>query len=339
MTNPRRNVANTLNEITHTDPFRLTDVLQMFQRVCGRHGTDDVEAQFGVGLPSTTPPIAAVQDRVARPWFFSRVLLFFGLAFLVVLVTYRATGNPNLVPALVFTGSFAGPLAVAVFFFECNLPANISLYAVLRMFIWGGILGIVLSLVLFRIDEALPTRWLGASIAALIEEPGKLLAVVLLASRSKYPWTLNGLCLGAAVGAGFAAFESAGYALTFFLDALLTTKDSSQASTVLLDVMLTRGLYSPFTHVVWTAITAGALWRVVHDSPLKTSSLADWRFASPFIAAVLLHFTWNSPLLWSLPYSAKPILLGLIGWTIAFGLLFRGFREVREAAASTRPEA
>jgi protease PrsW len=339
MTKQTRSVASMLNEITHTDRFQFADILKMFQRVFVRHTADDVEAQFGVGLPSTTPPIGAVRDRVAQPWFFSRVLLFFGLAFVAVLITYRATGVINLVPALVFTGSFAAPIAVAIFFFECNLPANVSLFAMLRMFFWGGILGMVLALILFKIDEFLPTQWLGASVAALIEEPAKLAAVVLLASRRKYPWTLNGLCLGAAVGAGFAAFESAGYALNNFLQTLGASRGLAQANAAMQDSLLLRGIVSPFGHVVWTAIIAGALWRVVHDGPLRTSSLADWRFVSPLIAAVLLHFTWNSPLLWSLPYSAKPVLLGAIAWTIAFGLLFTGFREVRETAAGARHDA
>ena len=339
MTKPQRSVASMLNEVTHTDRFQFADVLQMFQQVFTRHTADDVEEQFGVGLPSTTPSIGSVRDRVAHPWFFSRVLMFLGLAFLAVLIAYRVTGNLLLVPALVFTGSFAAPIAVAIFFLECNLPANISLYAVLRLFIWGGILGILLSLVLFRIEDALPTQWLGASVAALIEEPAKLAAVVLLASRRKYPWTLNGLCFGAAVGAGFAAFESAGYALGAFLDALTEAHSLPLANTALQHNLVLRGVLSPFAHVVWTAITAGALWRVVHNSPLRPASLADWRFASPFIAAVLLHFTWNSPLLWSLPYSVKPIFLGAIAWTIAFGLLFVGFREVREVAGAARPKA
>lgn len=339
MTKQWRSAVGKLNEITHTDPFRLTDVLQMFSRVLLWHDTNDVEAQFGVGLPATTPQIGTVNDRVARPWFFTRVLLFIGLAFAAVLVTYRATGNTNLVPALIFTGSFAAPIAVAVFFFECNLPANVSLYAVLRMFTWGGILGLVLTLFLSSIEELLPTHWLGASVAALIEEPAKLAAVALLASRRKYPWTLNGLCLGAAVGAGFAAFESAGYALNGFLAPLFSTHDIAHANAELQRSLLLRGLLSPFGHVVWTAITAGALWRVVHDGPLRTESLADWRFASPFIAAVLLHFTWNSEFLLDLPLFAKFIALGAIAWTIAFGLLFTGFREIREAASGDRQDA
>lgn len=338
MTKQPRSPVGTLNEITHTDPFRLTDVLQMFGRVFVRHDSDDVEAQFGVGLPATTPPLGSVHDRVARPWFFARVLLFLGLAFVAVLIAYRATGNTNLVPALIFTGSFAAPIAVAIFFFECNLPANVSLYAVLRMFVWGGLLGIVLTLVLSIIEGIVPTRWLGASVAALTEEPAKLMAVVLLASRRKYPWTLNGLCLGAAVGAGFAAFESAGYALNGFIATLDAGRGLAQANAAMQHSLLLRGILSPFGHVVWTAITAGALWRVVHDGPLRTSSLADWRFVSPLIAVVLLHFTWNSDLLWDLPFYAKYVVLGAIAWTIAFGLLFTGFREVRETAAGARQD-
>jgi len=334
-----RSAVDKLNEVTHTDPFRLTDLLQMFSRVFYRHDTDDVELQFGVGLPGTTPQIGSVHDRVARPWFFTRVLLFLGLAFVAVLVTYRLTGNTNLVPALIFTGSFAAPIAVAIFFFECNLPANVSMYAVIRFFTWGGILGLVLTLFLSIIEGLLPTRWLGASVAALTEEPAKLAAVVLLASRSKYPWTLNGLCLGAAVGAGFAAFESAGYALNEFIGPLVSNNDIARANVDLQRSLITRGVLSPFGHVVWTAITAGALWRVVHAKPLRAESFADWRFASPFIAALLLHFTWNSAILWDLPFFAKFIALGAIAWTIAFGLIFTGFREVREAASGARQDA
>ena len=45
----------------------------------------------------------------------------------------------------------------------------------------------------------------------LFEEPAKLAAVILLARGIKFPWVVNGLVLGAAVGAGFAIFETAGY--------------------------------------------------------------------------------------------------------------------------------
>lgn len=116
MSTPPRSLARMLNELTHTDRFQFVDVLRMLQQVFVSHDTDDVESQFGVGLPSTTPAIGDVRARVAQPWFFARVLAFLGLAFVAVLVAYQATDNPLLVPALVFTGSFATPIAVAIFF-------------------------------------------------------------------------------------------------------------------------------------------------------------------------------------------------------------------------------
>lgn len=326
------NVAGRLAKATNTDPFRLADISHMFAGVFKAHSGDELEEHFGVGLPTTTPKISEVRDRVPQPWFFTRALLFLGLGFTALYFAYREFSNPNLIPALIFTGSFAAPLATALFFFECNLPANISLYAVLRMFTWGGILGLILTHFVHAIEAFLPVGWLGASIAALTEEPAKLAAVVLLTSRSRYPWTLNGMCLGAAVGAGFAAFESAGYALTAFHEGLLGAGSLDAASRDMTSSLLMRGVLSPFGHVIWTAITAGALWRVIHAAPLTTVSLADWRFVSPFIAAVLLHFTWNTAILVSLPFLGKFLILGLIAWIIGFGLLFTGFREVREAS-------
>lgn len=326
------NVAGRLTKATNTDPVRLADISRMFASVFKAHSSDELEEHFGVGLPTTTPEIAQVRDRVPQPWFFTRALLFLGLGFAALYFAYREFSNPNLIPALIFTGSFAAPLATALFFFECNLPANISLYAVLRMFTWGGILGLILTHFMHLVETFLPVGWLGASIAALTEEPAKLAAVVLLTSRARYPWTLNGMCLGAAVGAGFAAFESAGYALSAFHQGLLGAGSLDAASDGMTSNLLMRGVLSPFGHVIWTAITAGALWRVIHAAPLSTVSLADWRFVSPFIAAVLLHFTWNTALLVSLPFMGKFLILGLIAWTIGFGLLFTGFREVREAS-------
>ena len=46
----------------------------------------------------------------------------------------------------------------------------------------------------------------------VLEETGKALALLVVVGSLRYRWQLNGLLFGAAVGAGFAGFESAGYA-------------------------------------------------------------------------------------------------------------------------------
>ena len=89
----------------------------------------------------------------------------------------------------------------------------------MRLVLFGGILSIFIALVLFANTETLSNAF-GASAAGIIEEPAKLGALLILMRGGrikKYPYILNGLLLGAAVGCGFAAFESAGYALNIGL--------------------------------------------------------------------------------------------------------------------------
>lgn len=310
-------VAGRIAKATDTETVKYSEVRSLFSEIFRRHTADEAEAHFGVGLARTTPALEEIKETRPRPWFFGRILVFMGVAFITLTIAWEQFENINTIPGLIITGSFAAPLAMAVFFFECNQLQNISLYLVLKLFVWGGILGIVLSLVLFEVDW--PTALFGASAAALIEEPGKLAAVILLAHRSRYPWTLNGLCFGAAVGAGFAAFESAGYALSI---ALTLGTDAMHEN------LFVRGFLSPFAHVVWTAIAAAALWRVSRGGPLTMGSFLNWRFLSPFLLVVALHFIWNSTFLDGIPFFGKYLLLGAVAWMVAFGFLFGGFREV-----------
>jgi RsiW-degrading membrane proteinase PrsW (M82 family) len=310
-------VAGRIAKATRTEKVEYAEVRSLFSEIFRRHDADEAEAHFGVGLARTTPSLEEIKGHRPRPWFFGRLLLFLGVAFVALSIAWEHFENINVLPGLIITGSFAAPLAMAVFFFECNQPQNISLYVVLKLFVWGGVLGIVLSLILFEVQW--PTVIFGASAAALIEEPGKLAAVILLAHRSRYPWTLNGLCFGAAVGAGFAAFESAGYALAIAL---------GEGTDAMTQNLIIRGFLSPFAHVVWTAIAAGALWRVSRGGPLSMESFLNWRFASPFLVVVALHFVWNSSFFDGVPFFGKYLVLGAIAWIVALGLLFGGFREV-----------
>jgi RsiW-degrading membrane proteinase PrsW (M82 family) len=180
----------------------------------------------------------------------------------------------------------------------------------------GGIVSLVVSLFGFK---AANLSWLGASAAGIVEEAGKLLAVILIVRHSRYPYILNGLLFGAAVGAGFAIFESAGYAFNALLSYLST--DAMQIN------IQKRALLSPFGHVAWTAITAGALWRARAGGPLTPNLIADPRFWKAFLVPVSLHMIWNSPLpaFMNLKYAA----LGVVAWFVVFGLIQQGLRQVR----------
>ena len=90
----------------------------------------------------------------------------------------------------------------------------------------------------------------------LIEEAAKLAALWLVARRLPRYTMRDGIVLGAAVGFGFAAFESAGYAF----NALFTAGGPSLLNLVETEVL--RGILTPVGHGLWTAILGGTLFGV-----------------------------------------------------------------------------
>lgn len=305
-----------------TDQVESRHVEGLFSEVLKRHNDEELERVFAAGLSTTTPSIESLDIQNPTPWVFSRLLVFFGIAFAMLAIAwYEVEGSDRVVPGLIMIGSFASPLAAAVFLYECNIARNISLFVFARLFVWGGVLSILLALALFPMVSTM-TEIVGPSIAGLVEEPAKLAAVVLLVNANRYRWTLNGMCLGAAVGAGFAAFESAGYALEAGLEG---------GGDTLMHSLAVRGLLAPFGHVVWTAICAGALWRVRRGAPFDWDMLKHRSCLSPIVAAMILHALWNSPLPTKLPLYSGYFGLGAIGWIIAIGMMLGAMRELREA--------
>ena len=221
-------------------------------------------------------------------------------------------------------GTIAVPISALIFFFEINARRNVSLYVIIRLVLLGGITSLIFSLLLFELPLT-EIKFLGASIAGLIEELGKLMALVVIARSSKYRYKINGLLLGAAIGTGFAIFESMGYAFR----ALLVTKDKD----IMTDIIILRGVLSPFAHIAWTAICGAALWRVKGSRPFSLNMLLDGRFWHLFLVPVILHMIWNTD--FTLPYHIKSIILGVVAWIIIFGLTQEGLKEIRKEKRET----
>ncbi len=156
--------------------------------------------------------------------------------------------------------------------------------------------------------------------AGIVEEVAKLLTVVIVVRSVRYKYILNGLLFGATVGAGFAAFETAGYALN---QGLLPSGVIG-----MLQILRERAFLTPWGHVAWTAIAAGAFWRVKRDQVLSVSMLFDSRFLKAFMIPVVLHMIWDAP--WQLPFDGNYILSAVVSWYVVFGLVQQGLRQVQE---------
>lgn len=299
--------------VERLESFNLGDV---FSEALKKHTSEEVEEYFTVGTPSTTPPIEKVNTGWPRPWMFLRTFLGAAFVYFIFVQAWKEFENINLVPGLIIVGSFAVPLSALIFFFEMNARQNVSLYQIIRLVFLGGIASMTISLIFFQIGDSLELDWLGASLAGLVEEPGKLLALAIVVNAARYPYTLNGLLFGAAIGTGFAAFESAGYALY----AGLYDADD------MLDSIMLRGMLAPFGHIVWTAMCAGALWKVKGRRSFSFGMLKDPRFYRVFLIAVVMHMIWNSPIY--LPFYLKYLVLGAAAWVIIFSLIQSGLKQI-----------
>jgi protease PrsW len=185
-----------------------------------------------------------------RPWL--RMFLGgLGLWVAAVLVTFM-TQNVNLVPTIILLGSFLVPVTFVAYAFG-RAGQVVTAQRILTAFVYGGVLGVLGASLLeaeFLKQPSLST-YLGVG---LIEEAVKLAALWLLARRLPRYTMRDGIVLGAAVGFGFAALESAGYAF----NALFTSNGLSLINLVETEVL--RGILAPVGHGLWTAILGGALF-------------------------------------------------------------------------------
>jgi len=191
----------------------------------------------------------------------------------------------------------------------------------------------------------------------LVEEAVKLAALWLLARRLPRYTMGDGIVLGATVGFGFAALESAGYAFT----ALFTSGGLSLSNLVETEVL--RGVLAPVGHGLWTAIVGGVLfgaaargggrlrltWWVVGVYLLVAGLHGLWDAAQPIAVWLTLLLT-GTPVQWQLlrvgqvpaVTQAQVHLFTVLNWGLlildaALGLLvLRG--RWHQATTAGRPE-
>lgn len=225
-----------------------------------------------------------VTDRVRRPLLHRTWARIFATGFVFwaagVVVT-MLTGNANLLPALILLGSFLVPVTFVAWAFERRRTDDVTAELIVTAFLAGGLLGVFGASVLeaYLLD---PSPWLFVGVA-LIEEAVKLGALVVVTRRMRRRHTRDGIVLGAAVGFGFAAFETAGYAF----NALLTVRGLSLMQ--LVETELLRGVLAPFGHGLWTAILGGVLFREAHGGTLRFTG----RLLRAYLWVSLLHALWD----------------------------------------------
>lgn len=259
----------------------------------------------------------------AVPWVFSRILVGGLVAMGALFWALSTFANLKLIPGFFFVGCVTVPLATLVLIIELCTASRLNGYHVAKSVIIGGVLSIFFTLLINDLP-IISNFTFTPMMAGPVEETAKLMAVVFIARN----WTRarlvqDGVVLGAAVGTGFAMIETAGYIFESFVvfhnDGVYLDWHGAVGTLAI------RGILSPFAHVLWTAVVAGALWYGSKSSDAKLSGFFSHAFLRIFIFIVVLHAFWNSPFI--LPFAdtfsavyGKYLLVGISGWYILLQL-------------------
>ncbi len=284
-------------------------VKNLFVNVLKRHTSQERGEILKAGMDSEkVPSNIKITEESLCPWFYSRIFIILLSVFIIFEICLMNFNNSNVMPGVMIIGSLMMPFAILTMFFELNLYRDVSFFKAIGIFLLGGSVSLLFTLFLYTIIPGGNGYGLiGASIVSITEEIGKAVIVIAILKRSKNISVLKGLLIGSAVGAGFAVFESAGYAFNIFLDAhdynnfYYDYVDSLGAMnfTIFLRSILAFG-----GHTAWAAIEGAAFAREKKINKV---------FMKAFGVCFALHAIWdmNTPLQY-----LKLIVLCLAAWWV-----------------------
>jgi len=314
-------ITENLDKITGAKSENYVTFKDLFKNTFKKHTEEELDEVFVCGSKETTPDIKNIDPKKASAWVYFKIFVFFLVAYIAARIGYINYGNLNFLPAMIMLGAFAVPVAILIFFFEINLFKNIPFYKVMKYFVLGGALSLLLAILYFDIITVGELDYMGALMVGLIEESAKAVIVSLFLFKSKKSnYILNGLLIGAAVGAGFAAFETAGYILRYGL---------SSGDAAMLQIIKLRGFLAPGGHVAWAAIEGAALMYVKGFEKLDKKHLNDKRFLLVCLISVVEHGIWDMPI--QVPYYLVQITLTVIAWLVIIYFINLGLKQIDDA--------
>lgn len=254
--------------------------------------------------PTPGPRLPAAHERFVTisPRLWKLMLGVGALVWIVAAVITEITNDNILVPTVIIVGSFMVPVTVAAFALSREREGYLTTEEVALGFLGAGTLGVVTTALL---EIYLLPAAAGTFIAVgFIEEVGKGAVLLAVAHQVHHREPRDGMVLGAVVGAGFAAFESAGYAL----QAMLENIDERPVINIL-ETEAFRAVLAPFGHITWTALLGGALFASSRGGRFRVTG----RLAGTFVGIVALHAVWDQAYGWAVALSKG---VSGVGWAL-----------------------
>ena len=237
--------------------------------------------------------------------------------------TLAATNDPSLITPLILIGAATAPAAFTALSYgrelRCTLPAAVLVGVAALAGLFGAAVAGLLTYGTLNSLGPLPTL-----AVALVEEGVALLvplaALWVFASRR----AMDGLLVGAAAGAGFAAAETLSYLITSLVG----------GGGAIGHELLVRGLLGPAAHLAWTGIAATALWLAAQE---RRSARSLRRFVLAAAGVVLLHTLWEIASPVPLRLGLTAVSVALLGWVVHHITPTRSAAPISRAAHHTGP--
>lgn len=313
-------VVNTLNDMTGQEGEADIRLRELVSEVFKKHTADERDELFISGTKKTTPAPENMVSDWPHPWLFARIFLMFLLVFAGLLVMITQFDNLNGVPGAMFIGALAVPFSLMVFFWETNIPRNISIFEAVSIFFVGGVMSLICTLILYNFIQVGELNYTGAVLVGIIEEIGKIVVVGHYIKKMNTGYILNGLLLGSCVGAGFAVFETAGYAF----NALLLSGSVSG----MVDILVLRGAMAVGGHTLWAAISAAGLVIAKGDRPFDKRFYLEPGFLKFLVLVIALHAVWDMPIRFGESMYLVQWVLCAVAVLVALVILSSGLRQV-----------
>ena len=262
--------------------IRYQDKITLLDLLSGAKVKHTKQDRENILLTGTSVDAAATESVMLQkwqmPWFFMQVLIA-GLVFSAILVAcVLFTGNIAIILVYILFCSSVVPVTLMIFFWEMNVPRNISIFQLIVCFVTGGVFSIAASLVLGNMMDI----WTFSFLVPLAEEPGKLIISLLILKwlcekKGLKIYGMSGLTIGAAVGAGFAAFETAQYVYDYGL----------------LWILLLRSLFMFISHVMYCAPYVTVATMLMANGTFSLDFLKNKYFWRVFLFSCAMHAIWN----------------------------------------------
>lgn len=254
-----------------------------------KHSKADREFAMQTGTILRQVPESRMLSSWHKPWLWWTIakagLALIALLYVTVYLSVEFTGSAaiSLVQMLMIIPPLVFPLIIMVFFWEMNIPQNISLVDVGGFFLVSAVVSFAVTGIAFLV---IPSGY-AAKYAALREEPAKLTACIVILYyiqrvQKKKIYGLTGLVVGAIVGAAFSGIESVSYAM-----------DSGTIPSIV-ENQLMRGLFSIAGHIAYAIPYSCAMALHTENGKITPSSVFRMETLGAFCLSIALHWLWNS---------------------------------------------